>query len=179
MKELTEVPTQKELIYKGNYLEYHRDQVMLPNGKISSREYLHHPGAIAVVPLLDSGQIVMVRQFRYATGQVILEIPAGKLEPGEDPLDAARRELIEEISYEPGSIIHLSSVWTTPGFTDEVIHLYLARELKACPGHLDPDEFLEIVTVSKPEVLELLEGPGVIDGKTLLALALVQLRGIW
>ena len=179
MKNLTEIPQQKELIYKGNYLEYHRDHVLLPNGKISTREYLHHPGAIAVVPLLDNGEIAMVKQFRYATGQVVLEIPAGKLEPGEEPQVAARRELIEEISYEPGQMIHLTSVWTTPGFTDEVIHLYLAKGLKSCPGHLDADEFLEIVTLSKPEVLELLNNPGVIDGKTALAFAMVQLRGLW
>lgn len=179
MKNLTEIPQHKELIYKGNYLEYHRDHVLLPNGKISTREYLHHPGAVAVVPLLDTGEIVMVKQFRYATGQVVLEIPAGKLEPGEDAADAARRELIEEISYEPGQMIHLTSVWTTPGFTDEVIHLYLAKALKSCPGHTDADEFLETVKFSKPEILELLNNPGIIDGKTQLALALVQLRGLW
>jgi ADP-ribose pyrophosphatase len=179
MKDLIEIPQQKELIYKGNYLEYHRDHVLLPNGKISTREYLQHPGAIAVVPLLDTGEVVMVKQFRYATGQVVLEIPAGKLEPGENPLNAARRELIEEISYEPGQMIHLTSIWTTPGFTDEIIHLYLAKALKPCPGHMDEDEFLEVVTLNKPELLELLHSSDTIDGKTALALSLVQLRGLW
>jgi ADP-ribose pyrophosphatase len=179
MKDLIEIPQQKELVYKGNYLEYHRDHVQLPNGKITTREYLHHPGAIAVVPLLDNGDVVMVKQFRYATGSVVLEIPAGKLEPGEDPLDAARRELIEEISFEPGQMIHLTSVWTTPGFTDEIIHLYLAKDLKPCPGQMDADEFLETVTLSKAELLAYLNNPEVIDGKTALALALTQLRGLW
>lgn len=179
MKDLTEIPQQKELIYKGNYLEYHRDHVLLPNGKTSTREYLHHPGAVAAIPLLDTGEVVMVKQFRYATGAVILEIPAGKLEKGENPTDAVRRELIEEIGYEPQQIIHLTSVWSTPGFTDEIIHLYLAQELKPCSGHLDADEFLEIVTISKPELAELLNSPGVIDGKTALALALAKMRGLW
>lgn len=179
MKDLTETPQRKELVYKGNYLEYHRDHVLLPNGKVSTREYLHHPGAIAVVPLLDTGEVVMVKQFRYATGSVILEIPAGKLEPGENPLEAAHRELIEEISYEPGQMIHLISIWTTPGFTDEIIHLYLAKALKPCSGHLDEDEFLEIVTLNKPEIIELLGSSNVIDGKTVLALSLAQLRGLW
>jgi ADP-ribose pyrophosphatase len=179
MTDLIEIPQQKELIYKGNYLEFHRDHVLLPNGKTSTREYLHHPGAIAAVPLLDTGEVVMVKQFRYPTGSVILEIPAGKLEPDENPLDAVRRELIEEIGYEPGQVIHLASVWTTPGFTDEIIHLYLARELNPCPVHLDEDEFLEIIIMSKPELFELLNSPGVIDGKTTLALALAQMRNLW
>jgi ADP-ribose pyrophosphatase len=179
MKDLTEIPQQKELIYKGNYLEYHRDHVLLPNGKTSTREYLHHPGAIAAIPLLETGEVLMVKQFRYPTSSIILEIPAGKLEPGENPLDAVRRELIEEVGYEPGQVIHLTSVWTTPGFTDEIIHLYLARELKPCSGSLDEDEFVEIVTMGKPELLELLNSPGVIDGKTALALTLAQVRNLW
>lgn len=179
MENLIEITKDKELIYKGNYLEYHLDHVMLPNGKIVTREYLHHPGAIAAVPLLDTGEIIMIKQFRYPTGSIILEIPAGKLEVGEEPLTAVRRELIEEIGYEPQKVIHLTSCWTTPGFTDEIIHLYLATELRPCRGELDPDEFLEVVTMSKPDLSKLLDTTGIIDGKTALALALVQLRDLW
>jgi len=179
MKNLIEIPQKKELIYKGRYLEYHLDHVTLPNGQIATREYLHHPGAIAAVPLLDTGEVIMIKQFRYPTGSVILEIPAGKLEAGEEPLTAVRRELIEEIGYEPQKVTHLISCWTTPGFTDEIIHLYLASELKPCQGELDPDEFLEVVTFNKADLLKLLSTPGLIDGKTALALALVQLRDLW
>jgi ADP-ribose pyrophosphatase len=179
MKNLIEIPQKKEVVYKGEYLEYHLDHVALPNGKTTTREYLHHPGAIGAVPLLDNGGIVMIKQFRYPTQSVILEIPAGKLEAGEEPMDCVRRELIEEIGYEPWKVIHLSSVWTTPGFTDEIIHLYLATELKPCQGNPDSDEFLETVILKKQELLELLKSPGLMDGKTALALSLLELRKLW
>ncbi len=179
MKNLIETPYRKEIIYKGRYLEYHLDHVRLPNGNTSTREYLHHPGAVGAVPLLDNKAVIMIKQYRYPTQSVILEIPAGKLEAGEEPADCVRRELIEEIGYEPRQIIPLISVWTTPGFTDEVIHLYLATELKPCQGNLDPDEFLEVVTFQKQELMEMLKTPGLIDGKSALALSILELRKLW
>ena len=179
MRNLIEIAEQQEIVYKGKYLEYHLDHVILPNGKTSTREYLHHPGAIGAVPLLDSGEIIMVKQFRYPTQSVILEIPAGKLEEGEDPVECVRRELMEEIGYEPQKIVHLASVWTTPGFTDEIIHLYLATELRENRAEMDPDEFLELVALKKADLLELLNSGAVVDGKTLLAISLLQLRNIW
>ena len=114
-QDLIEVPQKKALLYQGNFLEYHRDEVLLPNGKTSSREYLHHPGAVAAVPILDNGEIVLVKQFRYPTNSVLLEIPAGKLEPGEAPEECLRRELIEEIGYQASEVKHLISVWTYSG----------------------------------------------------------------
>lgn len=179
MPDLKETQLHKELIHKGNYLEFYRDQVQLPNGATAYREYLHHPGAVAAVPLLNDGRVVLVRQFRYATGGVRLEIPAGKLEPGEAPEAAIRRELTEEIGYQAGEIIHLLSVWTTPGFTDEVIHLYAARDLTPCPGEADSDEFLECVTYEKAQLLQLIHGGQVIDAKTALALLTLDARGLW
>lgn len=176
---LKETPIKQELIYKGNYLEYHRDQVLLPNGATASREYLHHPGAVAAVPIMDDGRVVMVRQFRYATGEVQLEIPAGKLEAGEPPETAIHRELIEEIGYKAREIIHLLSVWTTPGFTDEIIHLYAATGLEPCPGVADADEFLETVVMDKKELLSLIHSGNAVDGKTALTLLAADARGLW
>jgi ADP-ribose pyrophosphatase len=176
---LVEKTQKKELVYRGNFLECYVDQVILPNGKPATREYLHHPGAIAAVPVMDNGQIVLVKQFRYATGSVILEIPAGKLEAFEKPEDCVRRELAEEIGFEPEQIIHLTSVWTTPGFTDEIIHLYLAKGLKPLRRPMDSDEFLEVVTMSKEELMEHLYSAPVVDGKTSLALTIMELRKLW
>jgi ADP-ribose pyrophosphatase len=179
MANLTEKTQTKKLIYRGNFLECYVDQVILPNGKLTSREYLHHPGAIAAIPVLDNGEIVLVKQFRYPTGKILLEIPAGKLEAGENPEDCVRRELAEEIGYQPEQVIHLTSVWTTPGFTDEIIHLYLAKGLKPLQLEPDNDEFLEVVTMSKDELLKQLDTDPVIDGKTALALMIVELRKLW
>lgn len=176
---LIEITQKKELVFKGNFLEYYVDEVKLPNGKTANREYLHHPGAIAAVPLLDNGQIVLVKQFRYPTGLILLEIPAGKLEPGEKPEECVSRELAEEIGYIPEQIIHLISVWTTPGFTDEIIHLYLAKGLKPAKAQQDPDEFLELVTMSKTEIMQHLNSEGIIDGKTSLALTIIDQRKLW
>ena len=177
--DLKEIQLKTQLIHKGNYLEFYRDQVRLPNGATAFREYLHHPGAVAAVPLLQDGRVVLVRQYRYATGGIRLEIPAGKLEPGEEPEAAIRRELTEEIGYQAGEMIHLISMWTTPGFTDEIIHLYAARDLTPCSGEADSDEFLEIVTYEKAELLQLIHSGEVMDGKTALALLTLDARGLW
>ena len=178
-KSLIEVPQTKSVVYKGNFLEFHRDTVVLPNGCTTSREYLHHPGAIAAVPVLDDGTVILVRQFRYPTGRALLEIPAGKLESGEEPEECVRRELAEEIGYQPDTIIPLTSIWTTPGFTDEIIHLFYATGLKPCPGQIDPDEFLERVIMTRQELLEIVTKPDLIDGKTIVALSLMELRKLW
>ncbi len=179
MDKLIEKTQKKELVYKGHFLEYYKDQVLLPDGRVTSREYLHHPGAIAAVPLLDNGQVLMVKQFRYPTNSILLEIPAGKLETGEEIKECVRRELMEEVGYEPEEIIHLSSVWTTPGFTDEIIHLFLAKGLKPSSNPKDNDEFLEVVAMNKEELLNHIHSGEIIDGKTALALSLMELRKLW
>lgn len=176
---LNEVFQENELIHQGNFLEFRRDRVLLPNGKIATREYLRHPGAVAALPLLDDGTALLVKQFRYPTGEVLLEIPAGKLEAGEDPDDCIRRELAEEIGYQPGKLIHLASIWTTPGFTNEIIHLYLATELKVAPLQCDADEFLEVVRYSKKELLDHLNSNMALDGKTALTLSMVEIKKLW
>jgi ADP-ribose pyrophosphatase len=179
MDNLVEQTQKKELVYRGKFLECYVDQVVLPNGKPATREYLHHPGAIAAVPVLDNGQIILVKQFRYPAGRVLLEIPAGKLETAESPEECVRRELTEEIGFEPQQVIHLASVWTTPGFTDEIIHLYLAKGLQPLRRAMDNDEFLEVVTMDKKEVFKHLYEDQLIDGKTALAFMLIELRKLW
>lgn len=176
---LTEIAQKKSIVYQGSFLQFHLDQVTLPNGKTASREYLHHPGAVAAVPLLEDGRVILVRQFRYPTGLVLLEIPAGKMDRGEQPEDAVRRELAEEIGYEPKTIHHLTSIWTTPAFTDEVIHLYLATDLQPCATRPDPDEFLEVVFMSKAELLAALNSQSIVDAKTVLAITLLELKKMW
>ena len=179
MKNIRETTISQTIIHKGKFLEFHQDTVKLPNGKQTSREFLHHPGAIAAIPILNDGRIVMVKQFRYPTGQILLEIPAGKLDAGEDPLDCVRRELSEEIGYEPRTITYLTSIWTTPGFTDEVIHLYLAKDLQPLFRKPDDDEFLQVAIFTKAELLELLMTEPVVDGKTALALLYAEQFKSW
>lgn len=178
-QKLEELFLENEINHKGNFLEFRRDRVKLPNGKTATREYLRHPGAVAALPLLDDGTAVLVKQFRYPTGEIILEVPAGKLEAGEDPEACIIRELAEEIGYQPGKLIHLASIWTTPGFTNEIIHLYLATQLKVAPLDRDADEFLEIVRISKTELWEYFNSGSIQDGKTLLTLSMVEMKHLW
>ena len=116
-------------IYSGKIITLNIDTVTLPNGVTIDLEMVRHPGAAAVVPLKEDGTVVLIKQFRHAAGGFIYEIPAGKLHPGEDPKDCAARELEEEIGYQAGKLELLSSIFTAPGFTDEVIHVYLAEDL--------------------------------------------------
>jgi ADP-ribose pyrophosphatase len=131
-----------EKIYDGRIVRLRIDTVELPNGELAKREVIEHPGAAAIVPLDENGQVHLVRQYRDAVGEELLELPAGKLNSGEDPLDCARRELREELGLEAGSLALLSSFYSTPGFSDEVMHLYLAEELSHVTAQMDSDEFI-------------------------------------
>ncbi len=162
----------REVIYQGKIITVNHDTVLLPNGRTSVREIVRHPGAVAVVPC-SGEQIFMVKQYRYALGRETLEIPAGKLDPGEKPEMCALRELREETGYS-GSVSFLGAYYTSPGFTDEAIHLYLADELIWSPLQADEDEFLRVTPVSWTEALEFI-GKGLIqDGKTVLGVLLAQ-----
>jgi ADP-ribose pyrophosphatase len=135
-----------ELIYDGRVISLRLDQVRLPDGKNAAREIIEHPGAAAIVPLDEKGQVHLVRQYRDAVDEEMLEIPAGKLEPGEEPPDCARRELREELGLEAASLEHLSSFYTTPGFSDEVMHIYLAEGLSRVSREHDQEEFITTET---------------------------------
>jgi ADP-ribose pyrophosphatase len=154
------------------------DTVTLPNGVTIDLEIVRHPGAAAVVPLKDNETVILIKQFRHAAGGFIYEIPAGKLHPGEDPRDCAVRELEEEIGYRAGNLTLLSSIFTAPGFTDEVIHIYRGTELSRGRQNLDRDEVLEIVEVSLEQAIEMMRAGEIRDAKTMVGLQSVFiLRG--
>ncbi len=164
--ELTEVPVSSEEIYRGKIVHLFRDQVRLPNGKLATREVMRHPGAAAVVPLTEDGNVILVRQYRYPFAQVMLEIPAGKLDSGEDPLVCARRELTEETGYEADEFVSLGVFYPSVAVMDEQIHLYLARGLTFRAANPDADEFLNVEQRPLKELVDLILQGGVPDGKT-------------
>lgn len=173
---LTEIFVASERIYEGKIINLRRDLVRLPNGREASREVVEHPGAVAVVPLLPDGRILLVRQFRHPVGQILLEIPAGKLDAGEDPDDCARRELEEETGHRAGRLERKASVFTGPGFTDEVIHIYVAEELQRTVQNPDEDEFLEVGAYEPAQIRQLIQSGQICDAKTLAGLYLLQNR---
>jgi ADP-ribose pyrophosphatase len=157
-------------IFTGKVLTLNIDSVTLPNGVTIDLEIVRHPGAAAVVPLKDNETVVLIKQFRHAAGGFIYEIPAGKLHPGEDPKNCAARELEEEVGYHPGKLELLSSIFTAPGFTDEVIHIYRATELTRGRQNLDRDEVLEVVEVPLQEAIEMMRVGKIRDAKTMVGL---------
>jgi len=166
-------------IYKGRIVDLNLETVTLPNGATVELEVIHHPGAAAVVPMKDARTVILIRQYRYAVGGYIYEIPAGKLHPGENPRDCANRELEEEIGYRAGLLEHVTSAYTTPGFTDEVIHIYKATQLQPGTQNLGHDEVLEIVEFPLEQTLRMIRNGLIKDAKTIVGLQCVvlQIRG--
>lgn len=163
-----------ERVYTGKVLKLDRDTVELPNGKTTVLEILRHPGASAVVPMKDDGTVVLIRQLRHAAAGFIYEIPAGKLDHGEDPKVCAARELEEEVGYRAGTLTFLTSIWTAPGFTDEVIHIYQGTHLQPGRQNLDQDEVLEIVEWPLKEAIAKIQDGTIRDAKTIIGLQLVS-----
>ena len=161
-------------IYTGKVVTLNIDTVMLPNGVTIDLETVRHPGAAAVVPLKQNGTVVLIKQFRHAAGGFIYEIPAGKLSPGEDPMHCAARELEEEVGYVAGRLERLSSIFTAPGFTDEVIHIYKATGLTAGSQRLDRDEVLEVQEIPLEEAIKMIGSGTIRDAKTIIGLQLVR-----
>jgi ADP-ribose pyrophosphatase len=162
-------------IYKGKIVTLNVDTITLPNGVTVDLEVVRHPGASAVVPLKEDGTVVLIRQFRHAAGGFIYEIPAGKLSPGEEPLACAARELEEEIGYRAGSFNLLSSIFTAPGFTDEVIHIFKATGLTKGRQQLDRDEVLEVVEMPLDEAIGMIRTGAIGDAKTIVGLQAVYI----
>ena len=156
-------------IYNGKVITLNIDTVTLPNGLTVDLEMVRHPGAAAIVPLIDD-TVVLIRQFRHAAGGFIYEIPAGKLHPGEDPKACAARELEEEIGYRAGGLELISSIFTAPGFTDEVIHIYKATGLTKGRQQLDRDEVLEVVEMPLAEAMTMIRAGTIRDAKTMVGL---------
>ncbi|MCC6609380.1 MAG: NUDIX hydrolase [Burkholderiales bacterium] len=169
--DLTEHPVTGEKVYEGVLLHVHRDTVRLPNGKVATREYIDHPGAVAIVPVVDGGEILLERQFRYPIGRVMIEIPAGKIDPGEDPLRTAQRELLEETGYSAREWRHLGTIHPLVAYSNERIELYLARGLvEAQAAALDDGEFLETFTLPLTEALNWVGDGRITDSKTMIGL---------
>ena len=169
-KDFTEHTLNSKTVYRGRLLHVLEDEVRLPDGKRTRRERCRHPGAVAMVPFLDARTVVLVRQFRYAVGRHFYEIPAGKIDPGEDPLATARRELREECGYQAGEWRHLTTIHPCIGYSDERIELYLARELTRVGGTLDEEEFLEVLHVPLKEALDWLRQGKITEVKALVGL---------
>ncbi len=160
----------KKTVWRGRAVDFRVDTVRLPNGKLATREYLDHPGAVGVVPLLPDRRVVMVRQYRHPVREVTLELPAGKLDARESPLSCVRRELKEETGYTARRIAPLLQYWPTPAFANEILHMYVAEGLKAGKMDTDEDEFLECVTLPLKKALELVRRGEIRDSKTVIGL---------
>ena len=173
-KTLVEKKISSEPVFDGCLLHVFKDEVELPNGHKAIREWIKHPGASAVIPLLPDNQIILVRQFRYPVGKVTLEVPAGKLDiAGEDPVECAKRELSEETGYSAGKIWKLTTIATTVGFTDEYIHLFAASDLTAGKIHPDSDEFINAVKVPLIAAVQMVESGKIFDAKSAVAILLL------
>jgi ADP-ribose pyrophosphatase len=170
MKNLTEKTIHSKTIYQGKIISVQVDEVKLPNGKTSQREIVKHPGAVAIVPFTSDGKLVVVRQFRKPLEKEIYEIPAGKLEAGEDPQECALRELEEETGYRTKQLRYITSFYTSPGFANEILYLYEAEQLEEGEAKPDTDEFVEMKQISLEEGLELLNKEQIHDAKTAFAL---------
>lgn len=163
-------------IYTGKVVTLNIDTVQLPNGVTVDLETIRHPGAAAVVPVKDDGTVVLIKQFRHAAGGFIYEIPAGKLHSGEDPLRCASRELEEEVGYRASSFELLSSIFTAPGFADEVIHIYQATGLTKGRQQLDRDEVLDVIEMPLAEAVGKIADGTIRDAKTIVGLQAVYLK---
>lgn len=161
-------------IHDSGFMQFRREDLLLPNGAHCRLDIIRHPGAACVVPLRKDGQVVLIRQYRHAAGGFILEAPAGKLDHGESPESCAAREIIEEAGVKAGKLHSLGPIFTTPGFTDEVIHLFAATELETVPAAPEHDEIIDIILMPLDEALALAESGEIRDGKTLCALWRLQ-----
>lgn len=167
--EFTEKQISREIKYQGKIVTVCLDRVELIDGRKTWREECLHPGGVAILPLLDSGEVILVRQHRYAYNKDLIEIPAGKLEPGEDPLSCGIRELSEETGYSADEIIPLGVAYPSPGYVNEKLHLYLARGLKGGASHPDEGELLEVFTLPFEELLKKVMNDEIHDAKTVIA----------
>ncbi|SOB94104.1 ADP-ribose pyrophosphatase [Ureibacillus xyleni] len=178
MKKFEEKTIGSNQIFNGKVISLKVDDVLLPNGNKSIREIVNHPGAVAVIAITDEGKLILVEQYRKALERSIIEIPAGKLEPGEAPEVTARRELEEETGLGCHKLSYLQTFATSPGFADEVIHLYVAEQLFEIEekAELDEDEFVELMQVSIEEAEEMVKDGRIYDAKTAFAVLWMQLN---
>jgi len=165
---LKETKVDGQVAYDGHFLKVSRDRVKLPDGKLTQREYIRHPGAVVILALFDDGRVLLERQYRYPNDRVFIELPAGKIDPGEDPLASAKRELEEETGYTATDWHFVCTIHNAIAYSDEHLDLFLARGLTEGPAKLDDGEFLETFTATIPEMLEMVRRGDITDVKTVI-----------
>jgi ADP-ribose pyrophosphatase len=165
---------ESKVVHEGRVFALHHDRVTLPNGVDATLDVIRHPGAAAIVPVTEQGRVVLIRQFRYAVGGRIWEIPAGTMEPGESPLACAQRELTEEIGVTAAQWHPLGAILPVPAYSDEIIHLYRAEALLPAKQQLDADEILDIHEFHYGEALEMIHSGKIRDAKTIAGLMMAQ-----
>ncbi len=170
MSDLKETRIASEQKFSGRLIDLYLDQVELPNGQTSSREWIDHPGAVCLIPVLPDDKICLIRQFRYGPGEEFIEIPAGKLDSGEAPLDCAYRELEEETGYRANKLTFLTNIHPAIGFSNEKMWMYLAEDLEKYENKLDQDEFLELLPTPLEKALDLIWSGKITDVKTIIGL---------
>ena len=169
MIEMEKVVSSKTL-YRGKLLDLRLDEVLLSSGRRVRREIVVHPGASAILPIIEPGKILMVRQYRHPVGEVLLEIPAGTLRPGEDPMACAARELEEETGYRAENLTHLATIYPAPGYSSEILHIYLARDLRRGVQAPEMDEDISVMEMSVDQVLDGIRDGRIRDSKTIVAI---------
>jgi len=170
MSDLKETRIASEQKFSGRLIDLYLDQVELPNGQTSSREWIDHPGAVCLIPVLPDDKICLIRQFRYGPGEEFIEIPAGKLDSGEAPLDCAYRELEEETGYRANKLTFLTNIHPAIGFSNEKMWMYLAEDLEKYENKLDQDEFLELLPTPLEKALDWIWSGKITDVKTIIGL---------
>ncbi|ADU30044.1 NUDIX hydrolase [Evansella cellulosilytica] len=175
MNKFSEKTIKRETIFEGKIIDLSVHDVELPNGEMSKREIVNHPGAVAVIAVTDKDEVILVEQFRKPLEKTIAEIPAGKLEKGENPLQCAKRELEEETGLVAGKWTKLTSFYTSPGFANEIIYIYLAEQLSDGQLNLDEDEFVECFKATLEEAEKLIEKEIIHDAKTIYAIQYLNL----
>ncbi len=180
VKNLEEKTLSTVQIFEGKIISLQVDDVELPNGKTGKRELVKHPGAVAIIALTEENKLVLVEQYRKALERTIVEIPAGKLEKGEEPFECAKRELEEETGYECETLELVASFYTSPGFADEIVHVYSAKGLrkKENAAGLDEDEFVQLLEWSLDEALQAIKEKRIYDAKTMFAIQYLQLQEV-
>jgi ADP-ribose pyrophosphatase len=162
-------------VFAGRVLDVAVEDHRMPDGRQASFEIIRHPGGAAVLPVLPDGRVLLIRQFRPALGAMIYEIPAGRLEPGEEPRECAGRELIEEAGYAAEQLLPLGGLWSAVGFCDEYVHLFLGRNLAEQSRNLEPDEVIDLCPMTLEEAVEKIRNGVILDSKTQLALLRYQM----
>lgn len=174
--DFTEKQISQNIAYEGNFLKLLDVEVILPDGNKAKRDIIRHPGAAAILPINEKGEVILVKQWRTALDRVLLEVPAGKLENGEEPLECAKRELEEETGYKANKFEYLGKIATVPGFCDEIIHLYVATELSLGVKGGDEDEFTSVEKMTLEEMKSKIKSGEIIDTKTINCLCHYILR---